>query len=414
MSYIQSFEGENPHGVTEEMSKIYVDEQAILRLQSCVPNAGEFTLQFCIKASDELTVHLESSGLDKSIVVNQAWKKCVFTFSSSEMSSISFQLPVGIYYFYHVKLECGRVPTDWTPAPESNVRLMSSDTQVESPLYKLSDLYTDKLYCDNGLWYIERNTETIVVNGSEDWKKITSDTYTLYLPLHGSANRVVPAISDYFTYDRTLSSVNTFRVTNSSSGTAITVKTDVDDFAAWLSTNNVRFTLPAAESYTVRLANYLQTSLNSVMVGDSLQVSIDGDATMRGAVLVKPIVFGEVNGDMQATINNSSDDEIGFIYQIHCKDVVVNPVIHHAESNQHIKINGSFKLDDIITIDTRQGRKSVTKTYRGIDTNIINQIDNTSKWLQLQSGYNHLIQSADSGADNMDSVIIYTNEYEGV
>ena len=130
--------------------------------------------------------------------------------------------------------------------------------------------------------------------------------------------------------------------------------------------------------------------------------------------LIKPLTFGKLNVNMSVFIDNNSDDNIGFIYTIHCKGEIENIIIYHDESNQSMKINGQFKLDDIIIIDTRRGKKSITKNYRGNIENIINLLDNTSKWLQLQSGYNHISQGADSGAENMESTIEYTNEYEGV
>lgn len=131
-------------------------------------------------------------------------------------------------------------------------------------------------------------------------------------------------------------------------------------------------------------------------------------------VLSKPVVFGTVKDDMSAKINVTADDTIGMIYEIHCKGTVINPVIYHIEANQSFRLNGSYHLDDVITIDTRNGKKSVYKNYRGTVTNLINKMDRTSKWLQLQPGSNTLIQTADTGAEYMDSIVTYTNEYEGV
>ena len=169
-----------------------------------------------------------------------------------------------------------------------------------------------------------------------------------------------------------------------------------------------------AETSTVPLANYLQTLLNNITTGDDLTVRAQEDGALRGSIITAPITFGAVNRDMATVINSLSDDAIGFVYTIHCTGEVVNPAVYLTETNQHIKIKGTYKRDDIITIDTRRGKKSIAKTYRGIETNIINSFDSSSKWLQLQSGYNHIIQSADIGAENMEAVIAYTNEYEGV
>ena len=179
-----------------------------------------------------------------------------------------------------------------------------------------------------------------------------------------------------------------------------------------LASNPLKLLIPAKCSRT----EFTNTAVDGLKGYDTLRVSYlqSGVGDMYGQILVKPIVLGRVSDDMTVLINNYSDDEVGFIYKIHCTAEVRNPAIYLTETNEHIKLNGIFKKEDIITIDTRRGKKSITKTYRGKSVNIINYLDNTSKWLQLQSGYNHLIQTADEGSANLNSVIVFTNEYEGV
>lgn len=126
-----------------------------------------------------------------------------------------------------------------------------------------------------------------------------------------------------------------------------------------------------------------------------------------------PIVFSQLDNNSRLVINGS-DDEIGFVYEISCHGEVKNPFIYHTESNSYIKINSTFHNGDVVTIDTRHSKKSITKDYLGVKTNLINSLDSISKWIQLQSGYNHLVQSSDYGSDDMESIISYTNEYEGV
>ena len=113
-------------------------------------------------------------------------------------------------------------------------------------------------------------------------------------------------------------------------------------------------------------------------------------------------------------IINGSDDDIGFIYKIHCKGLVVNPTIYMENTKQSFKLKGSYRKDTTITITTLDGQKSVTSEYKGVVTNVINNLEPTSTWLKLKAGYNHILQIADTGVDNMVSELIYSKEYEGV
>lgn len=43
---------------------------------------------------------------------------------------------------------------------------------LSHPLYRLSDAYTDKIVCQNGIWGIERNVGLKIFDGSEDWQPV--------------------------------------------------------------------------------------------------------------------------------------------------------------------------------------------------------------------------------------------------
>lgn len=139
-----------------------------------------------------------------------------------------------------------------------------------------------------------------------------------------------------------------------------------------------------------------------------------GEQVKLATIYEEPIVFGHIYDDMSCTINNASDDVIGIIIEITCKDEVVNPFLFHQESNEYLRISGTFKKDDILVIDTRQGKKSVTRRYNGDEHNIINSMSADSKWIKLLPAFNHLTQGASEGAENMNTRIIFTKEYGGV
>lgn len=126
-----------------------------------------------------------------------------------------------------------------------------------------------------------------------------------------------------------------------------------------------------------------------------------------------PITFSIY--DAKATlVNNESDNNIGFIYTIQCYGKVVNPILYLENTGEYFKINRTFPKDSVITISTLDGKKSVKCDLRGHVTNIINDLDSGSTWLKLKAGYNHLLQTAESGVDNMVGELYYNKEYEGV
>lgn len=130
--------------------------------------------------------------------------------------------------------------------------------------------------------------------------------------------------------------------------------------------------------------------------------------------IVKYIVFGLCNENKEVTVINNSDDDIGFQCIMHFDDEVTNPQIYIVESGECMEIKGSYRKDEIVVIDTRQGRKSVTSIYHGNSTNIINKLDFKSNWLKFRPGSNHVGHSAVSGGDYIHTQLIWSAEYEGV
>lgn len=169
--------------------------------------------------------------------------------------------------------------------------------------------------------------------------------------------------------------------------------------------NGVRFTL--TELTTVMCSiKFIETEYYTLNVNVRLARYLDFDED-------KSIIFGAYD-KLARLVYNGSDDDIGFIYKIHCKGLVANPTIYSEDTKEQFKLNGNYIEDSIITINTNDGQKGVTREYKGVVTNIINDLDATSKWLKLKSGYNHILQTAELGTENMVSEIIYSKEYEGV
>lgn len=178
------------------------------------------------------------------------------------------------------------------------------------------------------------------------------------------------------------------------------------------------------ESFECDLFTQTQTAQISVICPNPQLIDVEPDvkdvSTVIGAFSFpfhitdsEPITFS-IYDKLARLIINESDDDIGFIYKIHCKGLVVNPTIYMENTKESFKLKGSYRKDTTITITTLDGQKSVTSEYKGVVTNIINDLEPTSTWLKLKAGYNHILQVADTGVENMVSEIIYSKEYEGV
>lgn len=192
------------------------------------------------------------------------------------------------------------------------------------------------------------------------------------------------------------------------SGTGLTLIAEVNGTEYIDSGEGVTFTLTEATEVRVYIKSLDYTRYTGLTIRPVLKYSFATDESVS-----RVITFGAFD-KLARLIYNGSDDDIGFMYKIHCKGLVVNPIIYSEDTKEYFKLNGSYIEDSIITINTNDGQKSVTREYKGVVTNIINDLDATSKWLKLKSGYNHILQTAEAGTENMVSEIIYSKEYEGV
>jgi len=77
-------------------------------------------------------------------------------------------------------------------------------------------------------------------------------------------------------------------------------------------------------------------------------------------------------------------------------------------------MNITMQAGDSITINTRQGEKSVTLHRAGTDINLIGNMQRNSTWFVLQPGDNIFTTAADDGAENMMIVFTVIDQYQGV
>lgn len=128
----------------------------------------------------------------------------------------------------------------------------------------------------------------------------------------------------------------------------------------------------------------------------------------------EPIPFSEIVTGLEKSIINAGDLETGVMITIDAIGTVVNPKIYNVDDGTFMILNITMQAGDSITINTRQGEKSVTLHRGGTDINLIGNMQRNSTWFILQPGDNIFTTAADEGAENMMIVFTVIDQYQGV
>lgn len=128
--------------------------------------------------------------------------------------------------------------------------------------------------------------------------------------------------------------------------------------------------------------------------------------------------FGEISTSKEDEVFNDGDTSVGMTIEIVALSVITNPTIACSTGEQNgwfMKLNVAMKANDIITIDTTKGAKSIK--YNGND--IINGVPVLSllefqgkDWLQLEVGNNKFNVLSDDTAFNAYFNIFAKRRYE--
>lgn len=127
------------------------------------------------------------------------------------------------------------------------------------------------------------------------------------------------------------------------------------------------------------------------------------------------IVFGYFSDDVGIYVENDGDVECGLIIELYARDTISNPKIFDYDTGEFIGLNVTMQTADLITIDTRQGNKSVTLLRNGATSNIFNTLMKNITWLQLSANGNTFVYEVGSGtASNLIVTFNHYNLFEGV
>lgn len=127
------------------------------------------------------------------------------------------------------------------------------------------------------------------------------------------------------------------------------------------------------------------------------------------------IVFGAIDTEAKAVVVNNGGITTGLTFEIYAKQPVTNPKIFDYVTQEYIGLNFSMQAGDLIIINTMTGEKSVTLIRNAIETNIFNNLQRGSTWLQLAAGGSVYVYQVDSGSlQSLEVDIKHYDLYEGV
>lgn len=126
------------------------------------------------------------------------------------------------------------------------------------------------------------------------------------------------------------------------------------------------------------------------------------------------VVFGEIVVDAEVNVQNLGDVTCGMIIEFKAIGNVTDPAIYNTGTGKFMKLNVEMADGDVIQINTNKGEKAVLEISGGTVSNILNKLDPTSTWLELEPVDNIMMYTATAGAVNLQCTIYHDFRYEGV
>lgn len=128
--------------------------------------------------------------------------------------------------------------------------------------------------------------------------------------------------------------------------------------------------------------------------------------------------FSIFEEDRFTCVVNYGEADTGMIIEIEhngsANNNVICPTIRNYITGERLSVNAYFSGGEKIIINTNIGKKSVTKVSNGIETNIMNQFDLKSTWLQLKKGANYFTYDRSEWDRLFKIKIQYSSNYLGV
>lgn len=132
----------------------------------------------------------------------------------------------------------------------------------------------------------------------------------------------------------------------------------------------------------------------------------------------EPIPFSEISTTEPIEVVNEGNDPTGVIITITpiSSRSIYGPInVKNITNGLTFKINLILHQGESLIIDSIKGEKSVKKIDGSTETNVINEMNRTSEWIELIPGINRLlITEGTTGIPQINASISFTPKYQGV
>ena len=127
-----------------------------------------------------------------------------------------------------------------------------------------------------------------------------------------------------------------------------------------------------------------------------------------------PFKFGERMASVIENFVNDSTVDVYPIIEFKAISALTNPSIMNINTYEKMKVNVSLAAGEKLRIDTRIGKKSITKISGSEETNCFNCMTDDFKFFKLYTGDNYLKYDADTNAAGLQTTVQWENLYGGV
>lgn len=123
------------------------------------------------------------------------------------------------------------------------------------------------------------------------------------------------------------------------------------------------------------------------------------------------IVFGKREPSLMVNIYNAGSVSTGMRIILKAQGTLTGPSLVNVYTQDYLKLNKTMYAGETVEIDTTTGRKKVVASVNGLELNYFKYRDLDSTWLQLEVGDNLFRYDADTGIDNLEVYIYFSNKY---
>ena len=126
------------------------------------------------------------------------------------------------------------------------------------------------------------------------------------------------------------------------------------------------------------------------------------------------IIMGYRSPSTIVNIENKGNIEIGMRIEFKALGSLTNPSLLNVNTQELLKIEKEMVYGETITANTNFGKKRVTQTLNGVESNAFPYLKRGSIFLQLESGSNLFRYDAEVNPENLEVNVYYTPLFLGV